>query len=207
MFYLVKFPRWLRWIYPGCIWEIPGEDKRLYLTFDDGPHPEVTGFVLDELKKFGAKASFFCIGKNVKAYPEVYKRIIAEGHTVGNHTYSHERSLQKNDRAFMEDIEKAKGFIDSNLFRPPYGKISRFQLRLLRSERFRLRTVMWTVLSGDFDSTITSKQCLNNILLYATAGSIIVMHDSEKCRQKIQEVLPHVLKKFAESGYSFERLT
>jgi peptidoglycan/xylan/chitin deacetylase (PgdA/CDA1 family) len=206
MFYLVRFPRWLRWIYPGCIWEMPREGKRLYLTFDDGPHPEVTTFVLDELKKHDAKASFFCIGKNVAAYPAIYRRIIEEGHAVGNHSFSHMRSLQKNDRAFMDDIEKARHYIDSDLFRPPYGKINRFQFRLLRSDRFKLRMVMWTVLSGDFDTSISSEKCLNNVLLHATSGSIVVMHDSEKCKQKIREVLPTVLKKFAENGYSFDRL-
>lgn len=179
----------------------------MYLTFDDGPHPEVTPFVLDELKKHGARASFFCIGKNVEAHPQIYRRIIEEGHAVGNHTYSHERKLQKQDKAFMTDIEKAKAFIDSDLFRPPYGKISRFQLRLLKADRYCLRTIMWTVLSGDFDAGISNDQCLNNILLHAKPGSIVVLHDSEKAAKKVREILPIVLKKFSEEGYFFDRLS
>src|SRR4051812_11800885 len=131
--YFVKAPRWLTLLYSNFVWEIPVEkdEKILYLTFDDGPHPVATPFVLDTLKKYNAKATFFCIGNNVVTYPDVYKRSIEEGHTIGNHTYNHLNGWKVNDKEYIDDILKAAEVIDSKLFRPPYGRISRFQSAVL----------------------------------------------------------------------------
>src|SRR5579871_737811 len=133
MFYLVRMPRWLEMLNPGRVWRIPTTEKILYLTFDDGPHPEVTTFVLDELKKYGAKGTFFCIGKNLVEQPEVYRRILMEGHRVGNHTQNHVNGWKTDDKKYLENIKAAAQWIDSDLFRPPYGRMSAFQSSILRS--------------------------------------------------------------------------
>jgi peptidoglycan/xylan/chitin deacetylase (PgdA/CDA1 family) len=206
MFYLVKTPWWLKKIYAGCTWEMNKAEKIIYLTFDDGPHPVITHFVLDELKKYGARASFFCIGKNVISYPEVYARIIDEGHSVGNHTHNHLNGWHTNDADYLDDISLAKKYIDSNLFRPPYGKIRFFQLKQLAMPRFKLMTVMWSVLSGDFDPSVTKEKCLQHVLLHARNGSIVVFHDSEKAFEKMQFALPKLLQYFSEKGFRFERI-
>jgi peptidoglycan/xylan/chitin deacetylase (PgdA/CDA1 family) len=185
---------------------MPGNEKVIYLSFDDGPHPSITPFILDELKKFQAKASFFCIGKNVLAYPDVYKRIIEEGHAVGNHSFNHLNGWKTGNAIYLNDIAEAKKYIDSNLFRPPYGRISRFQLRQLSLNPFRLKTVMWTVLSGDFDEELTPELCLNNVLLNSGPGSIIVFHDSEKANSRMRYALKGTLKYFSREGFRFEKV-
>lgn len=185
---------------------MPGHEKVIYLTFDDGPHPLVTPFVLEELKKYDARATFFCIGKNVLANPKIYKRILDEGHGVGNHSFSHLNGWKTRDATYLEDIGEARKYIDSNLFRPPYGKISRFQLRILSGRGFGFRTIMWTVLSGDFDNSLTPSQCLSNVIANTGKGSIIVFHDSEKAAIRMQYALPEVLKYFSERGYRFEKI-
>jgi len=206
MFYFVKTPGWLKWLYKQCTWSIPVEDKTIFLSFDDGPHPEITPFVLDELKRYNAKASFFCIGKNVLAYPEVYKRIIEEGHTVGNHSFNHLNGWKTDDAVYLDDIAAAKKYIDSNLYRPPYGRITKFQLKQLSQARFHLKTVMWTVLSGDFDKGITAQKCLENVLRKSRAGSIVVFHDSEKAAERMRYALKGALEHFTNQGYRFDRI-
>jgi peptidoglycan-N-acetylglucosamine deacetylase len=166
----------------------------------------VTPFVLDELKKYNAKATFFCIGKNVVENPDVYKRILGEGHAVGNHTFNHLNGWKTDDAEYLDNIAKAKQYIDSNLFRPPYGRISSFQQKQLSADRFGLKTIMWTVLSGDFDKDITEERCLQNVSLHAKEGSVIVFHDSEKAAKKMQYALPRVLNYFSEKGFSFEKI-
>ena len=143
MLYLVKTPWILKKIYPGCTWNIKTDEKILYLTFDDGPHPEATPFVLDELKKYNAKATFFCIGKNVEQHFDIYKRVIEERHAVGNHTYNHINGWKAKDEIYLDDIAKAKKIIDSSLFRPPYGRITKFQLRNLNGDKFKLKTITY----------------------------------------------------------------
>ena len=150
MFYLVNTPWWLKTLYRGLVWQIPTKEKVLYLSFDDGPHPVATPFVLDELKKYDAKATFFCIGKNVDGYPQLYRRILLEGHRVGNHTYDHLNGWEVDDKRYLENIRDAARLIDSDLFRPPYGRISAFQSSLLRSAPFHYKIIMWQVLSADF---------------------------------------------------------
>ncbi|MEO5942996.1 MAG: polysaccharide deacetylase family protein [Ferruginibacter sp.] len=207
MFYFVKTPGWLQKIYKGRIWNIDAKEKNIYLTFDDGPHPEITDIILDKLKTYNASATFFCIGKNVVAYPDVYKRIIEEGHAVGNHTHNHLNGWKTSDATYLDNIALAKKYIDSNLFRPPYGRITKFQERQLQKNKFQLNIIMWSVLSGDFDTTLKPKQCLENVLLNTKEGSIIVFHDSEKAKEAVLFSLPEVLKYFTAKGYFFKKIT
>ena len=208
MFYFVKTPGWLKKIYHSYIWSIPGNDKILYLTFDDGPHPEATPFVLKELKKHNALATFFCIGKNVVSYPAIYKQLINEGHSVGNHTYNHLNGWKTGNDDYLKDIALASHEIDSDLFRPPYGRITAFQAKNLKSAMNgkEPKVIMWDVLSGDFDIDCTPQQCLANVLLATISGSIIIFHDSEKAFPKLAYTLPRILNYFSEKGYLFKSL-
>ena len=208
MFYFVKTPGWLKRIYDSYIWSIPVNDKILYLTFDDGPHPEATPFVLKELKKHNALATFFCIGKNVVSYPAIYKQLINEGHSVGNHTYNHLNGWKTGNDDYLKDIALASHEIDSELFRPPYGRITSFQAKNLRSAMNgkEPKVIMWDVLSGDFDIDCTPQQCLANVLLATVSGSIIIFHDSEKAFPKLAYTLPRILNYFSEKGYLFKSL-
>ena len=208
MFYFVKTPGWLKRIYDSYTWSIPVNDKILYLTFDDGPHPEATPFVLKELKKHNALATFFCIGKNVVSYPAIYKQIINEGHSVGNHTYNHLNGWKTGNEDYLKDIALASHEIDSNLFRPPYGRITSFQAKNLKSAMNgkEPKVIMWDVLSGDFDIDCTPQQCLSNVLLATVSGSIIIFHDSEKAFPNLAYTLPRILDYFSEKGYLFKSL-
>lgn len=206
MFYFIKTPLWLMKLYSDCIWKMPGDEKIIYLTFDDGPHPAATPFVLNALKKHNAKATFFCIGKNILDQPEVYTRIISEGHAVGNHTFNHLNGWKTKDDVYMNNIAEAKKHIDSSLFRPPYGRITRFQLKLLSSSQFKLKSIMWTVLSGDFDIKLTKEKCLRNVLNNSGSGTIVVFHDNEKAFDKLEFTLPKVLEYFTQKGYRFEKI-
>ena len=206
MFYFVKTPGWIKKLYPDRVWEIETAEKNIYLSFDDGPHPKITLRVLNELKQYNALATFFCIGKNVLAYPDIYKKIIDEGHTVGNHTYSHLNGWKTNDGIYLDDIALAKKYIDTKFFRPAYGKITSFQHRQLSGIKYQLKTVMWSVLSGDFDHSISPHECLENVLLNATSGSIIVFHDSTKAEERLLYALPKVLEHYAKKGYTFKRI-
>ncbi|MDE3235337.1 MAG: polysaccharide deacetylase family protein [Bacteroidota bacterium] len=216
--YLVKTPWWLKSIYPSYTWKIPTADKVLYLTFDDGPHETATPFVLDTLQQYNAKATFFCIGKNVTAHKHIYQRIIDEGHRVGNHTYNHLNGWKTKDDAYIKDVIEAAKEIDSNLFRPPYGRIKKFQGKLLSGKMpvnneqqiahsfLPLHIIMWDVLSGDFDININGEQCAENVLLNAQPGSIIVFHDSTKAWPRMSYALPLMLEHFSGQGYQFKTI-
>ena len=208
MFYFVKTPGWLKKIYDSYIWSVPASDKILYLTFDDGPHPEATPFVLKELKKYNVFATFFCIGKNVVAYPDIYDQIIREGHSIGNHTYNHLNGWKANNDDYLNDIALAANEIDSYLFRPPYGRITSFQAKQLKTvmKGKEPKVIMWDVLSGDFDTSCSPQQCLANVLFASVPGSIIVFHDSEKAFPRLEYALPRVLQYFSEKGYLFKPL-
>lgn len=206
MFYLKKTPWLFQKIFPERIWKIDTDEKIIYLTFDDGPHPEATLFVLEELKKYNAKATFFCVGKNVKENFEVYQKIISDGHKPGNHTYSHLNGWKTNDKIYIEDVAKAAKIIDSDLFRPPYGRITNFQMKALRGNKLHLRTVMWDVLSGDFDPAVTGDDCYLNVVNNAKPGSIVVFHDSLKSLATLQYALPRLLKYYSENEYHFHVL-
>jgi peptidoglycan/xylan/chitin deacetylase (PgdA/CDA1 family) len=204
MFYLVKTPWWLKKMYPGLVWRMPGGEKRVYLSFDDGPHPEVTPFVLEQLKRYGARATFFCIGKNVNAYPQIYRQVLMEGHRVGNHTQNHLNGWKVADDRYIANVLEAGKYVDSDLFRPPYGRIGALQSKMLRGEPFNYRIVMWDVLSGDFDVSLDARRCARNVTRHAGPGSIVVFHDSEKAFDRLRGALPVVLEHFAQRGYRFE---
>ncbi len=205
MFYFTKTPWLLKKIYAAGIWDMPDRDKVIYLTFDDGPHPEITPYVLEQLKQYNAKATFFCIGKNVVQHADTYTTILNEGHKIGNHTFNHLNGWKTDDKKYFEDIAEAGKYIDSDLFRPPYGRISKLQLKYL-TEIFKMKVMMWSVLSGDFDKKITPETCFKNVVLAAKAGSIIVFHDSEKAYKNMQYALPKTLAFFSERGYRFDKI-
>ncbi len=205
--YFIKTPFWLRLIYRSCIWRKSTEDRVLYLSFDDGPHPEATPFVLEQLANFNAKASFFCIGKNVQLYPDIYNEIIAAGHVIGNHTQNHMNGWKNTTDHYISDIQEATKSIHSNLFRPPYGKIGFAQIKALRSNpSLPQDIIMWDVLSGDFDTTINGEQCAQNVIQHTGPGSIIVFHDSAKAMDRLRVALPKVLSHFSELGYQFKAI-
>lgn len=211
MFYLSKIPGVVKKLYPDCIWNLPKNDPVIYLTFDDGPHPLATPFVLDLLRQFNASATFFCIGKNVAEHPDLYKRIIVEGHRTGNHTYNHLDGWKTPNKEYVRNVAQAARYIDSSLFRPPYGKISRFQIRLLTAienakQKAIYKIVMWDVISGDFDLSISAEKCKDNVIRNAGPGSIVVFHDSEKAFSRMEKALPEVLKFFTNRGFRFESL-
>jgi len=206
--YLVKTPFWLRAFYPACTWKFPSSEKVIYLSFDDGPHPEATPFVLAQLKKFNAKASFFCIGNNVLSYANIYEQILQDGHAVGNHTYDHLNGWKTDTTTYIDNIKSASNLIVSNLFRPPYGRISSAQLKKIRSTKtLPQQIIMWDVLSGDFDLKLTGEQCARNVIQHAKSGSIVVFHDSTKAWERLQVALPAVLDYFSDLGYRFEAIT
>lgn len=207
MFYVAKTPNWVKKLFQGRIWDMPTAKKAIYLTFDDGPHPLITPFVLDELIKYDAKATFFCIGKNVAENRLIYNRIIKEDHAVGNHTNNHLDGWQTNNVKYLQNITAAQAFINSNLFRPPYGRITGKQQKILGKLDDPFKVVMWSVLSGDFDVNITPDQCYNNVVNNTESGSVIVFHDSEKAFERLRFTLPRVLKYFSEKGYQFEKIS
>ena len=206
MFYTIKTPEWVKKLFGGSTWEMPKTGKTIYLTFDDGPHPLITPFVLDELKKYDARATFFCIGKNVEDNPVVYTRILEEGHAVGNHTYNHLDGWKTGSAKYLADILKAKKYIDSDLFRPPYGRIKRKQRKDLSVLERPLKIIMWSVLSGDFDKRITPEQCCANVIKNTENGSVVVFHDSEKAMERMRYSLPIVLQHFFDKGYRFKKI-
>lgn len=199
----VSPPSFLRKIYSSLTWHIPVTDKKVFITFDDGPVPEATPFVLDILKKHNAHATFFCIGKNVQKSPDLYARIISEGHTTGNHTYTHINGWRTKRDVYIENVEQCARQVKSNLFRPPYGKISRKQIKVL-AQGYKI--IMWDVLSYDFDKEVTQKECLQNVLKNVRPGSIIVFHDSVKAFNSMSYTLPIVLEKLTSLGYSFDAI-
>ena len=204
-FYTIKTPTIIQKFYSNYCWCFSSSVKEIYLTFDDGPTPEITTYVLNELKKHKAKATFFCIGKNVKKHLTIYKRIKKEGHAIGNHTYNHLNGFRTNNTNYIENILQAEKLIETNLFRPPYGRLKSSQARSIISKGYKI--IMWDVLSGDFDTTITPEKCLKNVLDKTTNGSIVVMHDSEKAKDKIFYTLPKILSYYQEKGYLFKAIS
>ncbi|RYY36135.1 MAG: polysaccharide deacetylase family protein [Sphingobacteriaceae bacterium] len=204
--YLVKTPRLLKMLYPTLIWDIPQAGRNIYLTFDDGPIPIVTPFVLNILKQYHAKATFFCIGDNVRKHPDIFANVKNDGHAIGNHTYNHLKGWKTDDEVYAENYLKADKLLDAPLFRPPYGRIKRSQIKALKAVRPDINIIMWDVLSGDFDMTLKPELCLKNVMKHTRPGSIIVFHDSLKAFNRLEYVLPRALGLWKADGYSFETL-
>lgn len=191
----------------GLIWEMPVSDEPcIYLTFDDGPHPAATPLVLRQLAEQDAKATFFCIGKNVAAEPRIFSQILAAGHSVGNHTFNHLNGWKAGQEAYLEDIRKADALIPGRLFRPPYGRLTRSEAKSLRQEENPRSVYMWTVLSGDFDTKISPQKCLSNVLDNIRPGAIIVFHDSAKALDRLRYSLPFVIDYCLQQGWKLRAL-
>jgi len=200
----------LKKIYPNFVWELPNDQKKVYLTFDDGPIPEVTEWVLNELQKYNAKATFFCIGDNVQKHPEVFAKIVNANHAVGNHTFNHLNGWKTKLENYIENSEKClkeleKHECTTNLFRPPYGKIKLDQANKIKQLGYKV--IMWDIISKDYDKNTTKEACVANVLDNVKIGSIIVMHDSLKAFPNLKYTLPLILKKLSEKGYSFDTIT
>jgi len=208
--YFVKTPGLVPVLYRNQIWSFSSIKKEIYLTFDDGPTPKITDWVLDTLQQYNANATFFCIGKNIEEHSKIFKRIIDSGHAIGNHTHDHLNGWKTATKEYLDSVLKTEKAIEKNqianskLFRPPYGKITRPQTNALIKEGYKI--IMWSVLSADFDSTIDQVRCLDNVIKNAKKGSVIVFHDSEKAFKKLQVVLPRVLEYFSKKGYAFRKI-
>jgi peptidoglycan/xylan/chitin deacetylase (PgdA/CDA1 family) len=205
--FFVRTPLLLMKVFPELIWRFREKEKEhenhVYLTFDDGPTPGVTTWVLDQLRQFEAKGTFFCLGKNVEKNPDLYKKIIEEGHSVGNHTYSHLKGWQMDNTEYFNDIDLAGNFINSTLFRPPYGRFSASQIRYL-SDHYQV--VMWDVLSQDYSPNTTPDKVLSNVLDNVRGGSIVVFHDSVKAEPNLTYALPRVLESLS-GRYEFRKIS
>lgn len=213
---LFRTPFFLPKIYPSLLWRVPTAKKEIFLTFDDGPVNGATEFVLEELKKVNAQATFFCIGDNVRKHPDVFEKVLREGHVIGNHTFNHLKGWSTSLERYLENIEACEAQIvnhrsqNTNLippsprfFRPPYGRITFKQIKSLRK---KYQIVMWDVLTHDYSKNISRQNCLNGSLRAARPGSIVVFHDSLKAERNLTHVLPRFLEHFASEGYKFKPL-
>lgn len=204
--YLIKSPLLLKWYYPSLLWNKSRTEKVIYLTFDDGPIPNVTDFVLKTLASYQAKATFFCIGDNIIKHPEVFERVKNDGHAIGNHTFNHLKGWKTDDETYLQNTLKCQNLTQSSLFRPPYGRIKKTQINKLQAHISNLNIVMWDVLSGDFDINLAPEKCYQNVIKHAENGSIIVFHDSLKAFDRLAYALPKALAYFTEKGYTFAKL-
>lgn len=198
---LVRVPEAAKLVYPSIVWRMPADKKVIYLTFDDGPDPDITPQVLDILVKFNVKATFFCKGENVIVNHPVFESIVKAGHAVGNHGYKHINGWRTSTDFYVDNVETAAGYIDSSLFRPPYGKMKTRQIRILKR---KYNLIGWSVMCYDFDKNTTPEQCLNNIIRNASNGSIVVMHDNKKSAANMLYALPRVIGHFSEQGFEFK---
>ena len=200
----------MRMFYPSLLWQMPKSDKKaVYLTFDDGPHPLITPKVLEILKKYDAKATFFCIGNNVKQYPETFELVKKEGHSVGCHTFNHENGWKTKTEDYLKSFNDANELIHSNLFRPPHGKIKRSELKRLHTPHSTLHTlkiVAWTVIAYDWDHTLSPEDVYQNVIRNAGDGSIVTFHDSLKAYSNMISALPRVLDYYSQKGFVFKAL-
>lgn len=220
MIYLFTVPHWLKRIFKDFIWHINTEEKIIYLTFDDGPIPEVTPFVIDELAKYKAKATFFCVGQNIAKHPSIFRKIIEGGHSFGNHTFNHLKGWQTENEIYFQNIaqfedqielfksqhnemSKYPSFGNKKMLRPPYGRIKNSQAKIVK-EKYKI--IMWDVLTCDYDKSLSEEKCLKNAIKHSKPGCIVVFHDSLKSQKNLQYVLPKYLAHFRDIGYRFEAL-
>ena len=209
--YLVKTPRVVQKIFHKYSWQIPTKKKEIYLTFDDGPVPDFTPWVLKTLKTYDAKATFFCVGENIKRYPQIFEQVLQEGHSVGNHTFNHLQGWKTSTEKYIKNILKAESYFQdvpgnqgTKLFRPPHGRLKPIQGRILRKKGYKI--VMWDVLSGDFDQSLSKEQCLEHTIKHIHSGSIVVFHDSAKSFKNLDYVLPRLLEHYSSKDYEFKSL-
>lgn len=206
MYYPVRIPKCLQFFFPRYMWrgETKTGCKRLYLTFDDGPIPEITPWVLEQLGAYNAKATFFCVGANVQKNQEIYQQILREGHQVGNHTFNHLNGWSTTKEAYLNNVAICSAEVVSPLFRPPYGRLKWGQAKALHAQ---YKIVLWEVLAGDFDASISGEKCWQNICRNASDGSIIVLHDSKKSWKHLSYVLPKLLDYYHNKGFTFEAIS
>ena len=209
-------PSTIQWLIPSCTWRKVGQEKVIYLTFDDGPHPKITAWVIDELKKHQIKATFFCVGDNLKKHPETAKQLLTEGHQIGNHTMHHIKGWKHKNVDYLKDIEDCDTEIrkiheqmndekaQPRLFRPPYGQIKPSQIKLLRAKGYEI--IQWSDLSCDYDKRLDCKKSLSALVKNAKPGSIVVFHDSEKAENQLKQILPSYLEAMLAEGFTFETL-
>jgi Predicted xylanase/chitin deacetylase len=188
-------------LFPEAVWRINKQEKHIYLTFDDGPIPEITPWVLDVLDHYKIKATFFCVGDNVRKYPSVFKQVLDRGHAVGNHTFNHIQGIKTSSRQYLSNVELAEQYINSNLFRPPHGHILPAQLHLLKK---KYRIIMWDVVTRDYSRKVTPEGVLTNVKKYTRNGSVIVFHDSLKAELNLRPVLPQAIEWLLKEGYIFQ---
>jgi peptidoglycan/xylan/chitin deacetylase (PgdA/CDA1 family) len=204
--YLVRSPLLLKWYYPQLTWNKTRDHKVIYLTFDDGPIPDVTDFTLKTLQRYNGKATFFCIGDNITKHPQIFESIKNAGHSIGNHTFNHLKGWDTSDEVYLQNFQKCQMLTGTNLFRPPYGRIKKSQITQIKSQYPAMEIVMWDTLSGDFDIGLSPQNCLHNVIKHTRNGSIIVFHDSLKAAERLYYALPRMLEHFSNLGYRFERL-
>jgi len=203
MMNIVRPPQVLRSLYRDGLWRMDKSSPAIYLTFDDGPVPRVTEWVLDTLKKYGVKATFFCVGDNIAKNPAIFNRIIAEGHQVGNHTYNHIKGWRSTNKDYFENVRRCQDLTHTPLFRPPYGRIKKSQYKALKRD---YRIVFWDVISYDYDKTVSPESCLQNVINYTRNGSIIVFHDTGKSEGNLRFALPAFIEHCLKLNYVFTRL-
>lgn len=208
-----RVPFFLPWLYPNLVWKIDTSEKELFLTFDDGPIPGPTDFVLETLKKFNCKATFFCIGDNVQKHPDVFQKVVNDGHAVGNHTFNHVSGWSTSINSYLDNVKQCEIEIanrksqitnrNSKIFRPPYGRITRNQIKALHDYKI----IMWDVLTIDYNKNVSPESCLKNSIRASRPGSIIVFHDSLKAERNLMHALPRYIEHFRDQGYAFKLLT
>jgi peptidoglycan/xylan/chitin deacetylase (PgdA/CDA1 family) len=197
---LVRPPQLLRSLYKGSLWRMDKKEAIIYLTFDDGPIPELTPWVLDILKEYDVKATFFCVGDNIAKNPTIFDRILEEGHQIGNHTYNHVKGWELTNANYLDNVEKCQILTKTNLFRPPYGRIKKNQFKAINKD---YKVVFWDVLSYDYDKMTSPKKCLDNSIKYTRNGSVIVFHDNIKAQKNLKFALPQYIEHFLKLNYKF----
>lgn len=199
--YFHKIPSWVQALFKRYLWHMPQDSHAptIYLTFDDGPHPRITPWVLNQLAAFDAKATFFCIGKNVCLYPKVYQQILTAGHAVGNHTHNHLKGRSCKNESYLNDLLAAEKVIDSKLFRPPYGSLKLAQAKMI--EKLGYKIVLWSIIPGDWEQELDAQKCLENVVFNLKPGDIVVLHDSEKAEKNMTYVLPRLLAFCKDKGW------
>jgi peptidoglycan/xylan/chitin deacetylase (PgdA/CDA1 family) len=209
-FYWIKTNFLVKKVFSKYVWDVPNNEKKVFLTFDDGPTPEITEWTLSQLEKFEAKATFFCIGDNINKFPEIFNSVLSKGHSVGNHTFNHLKGWETSTKEYIENVALCQEAISKHsktvnlkpaIFRPPYGRIKRNQAKELRKLGYKI--IMWDILTADFDADVNPVQCLQNVLQNVTSGSIIVFHDSKKAFRNLEYALPKTLEFLKENGFSF----